>query len=1060
MEASADNPHSHVRSNWLRRHVVALSVIAGLLLLYTLGGFLLVPRIARSEAISYVQHTLGRQLSVGSIKFNPFLFKVEVHDLKLSEANGATIASLSLLRLEFNAMASLVHRAWTLKEVRLEVPFVNALIGRDGSFNLAELVPPSEAPPDKGPPGKAAATPSSASLPRVRVGVFSVQQGGVHFEDRSRGEPFSVSLAPIGFELTDFRTQPDFENRYVFTAASAAGERFKWSGQFDLRPLSSNGEFSIEALKATTIAAYLQDSLPCALNSGTLDLTGQYQFVSQGSAGPAISVTLPQVQVHTLTIAPKGADPSAVPWIALPEVDVNDAKIVVNEHTVAVSGISLQRPALQVWREADGTLNLQKLAGAQNSAASSASAATTATASTASAPVPAAPSTPAWKVALAKLSIVDADIAASDRSVKPTMKLRVAPLNLTVQNASSEGTQPLSYELATGLGEGGHLHTAGTVTLTPLAAQVGIELKDFDLSALQPYIARQLQLLISEGRASSDLKIAYADKPPKGQPQLKVTGSAQVTDFGSQDSVTGEDLITWKVLRVSGLRYQMSPTSLEIERVYTKGLYGRVIVEPNGTINISTVIQGPGAPAAPQSNASPASAATKPATPEPAATKTAATKTAAPKRTATKGSSKSVAARTGPAPAPTSVPPMPLNIRRIDIEDSTLNFADHSIEPNFSAGIVNLHGAIVGLSSAPSARAKITLDGQVDQFSPVQIRGEINPFSATGYTDVSLHFHNMELTTFNPYSGKYAGYSIQQGKLSTDLHYHIENRKLDATHHIVIDQLEFGAATESKQAVPLPIKLAVAILKDRDGVITLDLPEITGTIDDPKFRIGPLIWTFVVDLMKKVVTAPFAAIGALFGGGPELSYVDFAPGSAELSDSETPKLTKLSSALVEKPKLRLDIPLHTINDADDDALSKAALDQAVASGGGGGPKRAPRGSAGASADQTVRLNSLLLLYRQKFDKEPEYPGEEGGKAQNPNDPNATPAAHIAFLEQQLLPQFKPTSDERDALARARAQAVQGALLANKDLQPERVFLTERQSNRSENGRVRMELKLE
>jgi hypothetical protein len=218
---------------------------------------------------------------------------------------------------------------------------------------------------------------------------------------------------------------------------------------------------------------------------------------------------------------------------------------------------------------------------------------------------------------------------------------------------------------------------------------------------------------------------------------------------------------------------------------------------------------------------------------------------------------------------------MPIRVKRIDIEDSTANFSDHSIEPNFSAGIVKLHGSIVGLSSAPSARAKITLDGQVDQFAPVQIRGEVNPFAATAYTDLSLSFHNMELTTFNPYSGKYAGYSIDQGKLSTDLHYHIENRKLDATHHIVLDQLEFGAATESKQAVPLPIKLAVAILKDRDGVITLDLPEITGTLDDPTFKIGPLVWTFVVDLLKKVITAPFAALGNLFGGGEEMSFIEF-----------------------------------------------------------------------------------------------------------------------------------------------------------------------------------------
>jgi len=1031
MDASSDKSNKRGAVSWLRAHVIALSVVVALVLLYTLGGFLLVPYIVRSQAISYVQHDLGRKLTIGAVKFNPFIFKIDIQQLNLTEADGAPIVTLSLLRVEFNAMASLVHRAWTLGQVRLEQPYISVLVNHDGSLNLAKLAPPSKEP---APPSK------STSLPHVRIGLFSVQQGRVHFEDRSRGEPFSATLSPIEFDLTDFRTQPDFENRYQFSASTAAGERFDWSGQFDVQPLASNGEFSIGGLKASTIAAYLEDSLPFALSSGSLDVKGQYQFVSQGNAGPAISVTLPSVQVHTLAIAPKDAEAAAMPWIELPEVDVTDTKVVLNAHTVAVGEISLKKPAFQVWRESDGTLNLQKLAGAAKAAPSdatgvaTASAAPAATPQTAAATVTPAPAATPWKVTLAKLSIADADIAAEDRSVKPVLKMHVTPLNISVQNASSEGTQPLSFDLDTGVGDKGHLHTAGTLTTTPLLADVAIELKDLDLSALQPYVSQQANMTIYRGNAACDLKIGYADKPAKGQSQLKVTGSAQIEDLATRDNVTNSDFITWTGLEVTGLRYQMRPDSLDIDRVHAKGLFSRVLVTPNGTINIKDAMQPAGTPGA-------APAVTPP--PAPAAKPVAARN----KPSGAKKSAPTVAA----ASAAPATPMMPMHIKRIDIEDSTANFSDHSIEPNFSAGIVNLHGSIVGLSTAPGSRAQITLDGNVDQYAPVVIRGEVNPFAATGYTDLTLSFHNMELTTFNPYSGKYAGYSIDEGKLSTDLHYHIENRKLDATHHIVVDQLTFGAATASKQAVPLPIKLAVAILKDKNGVITLDLPEITGTIDDPQFRIGPLIWTFVVDLMKKVVTAPFSALGKLFGGGEEMSYIDFPAGAATINDEDTQKLEKLSKALVERPQLKLDLPLHAVSENDDAVLSKSALDSAVttAASAPGSGKRAKNAPA-AGADPTGKLNGLVALYRQKFNAEPEYP----------TDPNATPATHVAWLEQQLLPQFAPTPDQRNALGKARADAAQNALLANKELQPERVFLTERESGGGPEGQVRMEMKLQ
>ncbi|HEX4377047.1 MAG TPA: DUF748 domain-containing protein, partial [Steroidobacteraceae bacterium] len=356
MERSADNAQKPPAQPWLRRHAIAIGVIVGLLLLYTLGGFLLVPYIARTKAIAYVQNDLHRRLTIDDLKFNPFLLAVEIHGLNLTEADGSAIASFGMLHVEFNAMASLFHGAWSLADIKLQAPSVDVIINKDGSLNLEKLAPPGNEPP---PPPK-----PNASLPRVRVGLFSMHQGKVHFEDRSRDEqPFTATLTPIEFDLNDFRTQGDFENRYQFSAASLAGERFDWSGQFALRPLSSSGTFSVSALKATTIASYLEDSLPCALNGGTLDLKGQYQFTVRSGAAPAISVTLPSLSIHQLAIAPKDAPPGDTPWVSLPELDVNDTRVVVGDRTASVGEIVLQKPALQVWREADGSINLMKLAG-------------------------------------------------------------------------------------------------------------------------------------------------------------------------------------------------------------------------------------------------------------------------------------------------------------------------------------------------------------------------------------------------------------------------------------------------------------------------------------------------------------------------------------------------------------------------------------------------------------------------------------------------------------------------------------------------------------------------
>jgi uncharacterized protein involved in outer membrane biogenesis len=1083
MEVSESNSGGGAVLRWLRSHLRALAIVAGLVLLYTLAGFLLVPRIARNQAISYVQHQLGRQLAIGSLTFNPFSLVVEIRDLAMTEADGAPIASFALLRIKFSATSSLLHRAWTFAEVRLEQPVINTLVNRDGSLNLAKIASPAA-------PKPAAPEPASSQVPALRIGAFTVTRGQLHFEDRSRPAPFRATLSPIEFALTDFRTQPQFENRYRFSAATTAGEQLDWSGQFSVRPLGSSGDFTITALKASTIASYLEDSLPFALNSGSIDLQGNYRLVAAGQT--SLSLTLPRLTVHTLAIAPRGAPAASTdkqtsgdkqttgePWIQLPEVDVADTTIALSERQVAVGQVTLQNPSLQVWREADGSVNLQRLlqpaAASGHSGASAVSAANpppapTVVATSATSAAVATGSAPSWKITLAKLNIDGASIAAEDRSVKPALQLKIAPLKLAVQNYASEGTQPVSLQLDTGLGEAGRLHADGTLALSPLSAAIMLDLKDFDLPPLQPYVSQQTNMTLYRGRLATQLQLAYAATPQKGQPQLKLSGGIQVTDLGTRDNATSTDFITWKALQVVGLRFQLAPDALDIDQVRTLGAYGRVIIGANGSLNVSEALRPAGAPAP--------TAVVVSAAPAPGATATSAKSTKVAK--ADKTAKPATAARSAPAATGASTG-MPIHIKRVDIRDGAADFTDHSVEPNFSTSMLGLHGAVTGLSSDPASRAQVSLEGSVDRYAPVSIKGQLSPFSPATYTDISLDFKNIELTTFNPYSGKFAGYSIAQGKLSTELHYHIENRKLEASHHVVVDQLEFGAATESKQAVPLPVKLAAALLKDRNGVITLDLP-VSGSIDDPTFKIGPIIWKLVVGLITKIVTAPFALLGSLFGGGPQLAYIDFAAGSAVLTDTEAKKLPQLAKALVERPQVKLDIPLHTISASDDEALEKAALEQALAAAASpeGGKHKAAKASSGGSP-AAPRLAALTALYRDKFKADPQYPADLGGAAGKPEAVNSdvakpdtakpdtakpgaagqdVDAARITWLEQELMQQFKPTRDDRDGLGRARAETAQAALLANQELPAERVFLTERESGGGPEGQVRMELKLQ
>lgn len=976
-----------------RRLWITLTLTVLLVLAYTLFGFYGVPRLADHLIRAQVQK-LGHRVELGPIHFHPFKLQAQIEQLRLSEADGAPLLGFGTLAVDLELWSSIREGGAVLRYLRLDAPDVALVVEPDGKVNLARLAPPAAAPEPE-PEAQAAAT-----IPHLRIDELTVSGGRVGIEDRSRPEPFATELQPVSFTLHDFRTALGHANVYRFSGAASTGERIDWSGEFTVQPLGSNGHFSIQNAQASTATAYLQDMLPLRLLSGVAETAGEYRL----SLDPALAleVKLPALTVRDLALAEFGAG-EAQPSLSVDEIALADIAVSLAGREASVGGVDIRGLHARLRREADGSLNLAKLVAPSKPAPAAAEKATPPSAKAADAtPTPdgAAPSTApeaAWRATLGGLRVHAAKIEAEDRAVAPAVRLDLAPLDIELGALASDFAEPVTLKTGLGIGGKGRLDGHGTLSLQPLAAKIELDLQRLDLSLLQPYLAPHVGIELKSAQLGVQGTVDWAQEPAR----LDFDGKAQLADLVLRDPAQKRELLGWRELRIAGIAYAQQRQRLDIARVDLVAPRARVEITPERQVNLATAFAPPGA-----------------------------------------GQGAAAAAEPAPAPPPAkdAAPALAVKLKTLRVEGGTLDFADRSIEPAFAAAIQKLHGRIDGLSTQPDASAKVELKGQVDEFSPVLIQGELIPFAYDRDTTIALSFRNMDLVRFNPYSGRFAGYNITKGKLSTELKYRIEKRALQAEHQVIVDQLEFGEATGSKDAVPLPIKLAVALLKDRHGTIDLNLP-VSGNLDDPTFRVAPLVWKVFVNVLTKAVTAPFAALGAMFGGGEEMQFVAFAPGQATLDAEQAAKLEQLAHALVERPQLKLDVPYALAEQADVDALGRAALAEALAA------------SSDAGDD---RLDALADLYKKRLDAWPEYPPDppEADRA-------ARDAARIAWLEQALLVTLQPDAAALEALAAERARQVQATLLAQPDLAAERIFLTSRQAGAlDDDGLVRMELKLQ
>ena len=985
-----------------RRYLIALIVVVLLVGVYAAAGFLAVPYFARKSLTDFVHTHYGRTLALGQIHFNPFTLALDVTGVALPDADGATMVSFQRLHVKAQ-FASLWRLAPSFSEILLEQPYLRAVIRPDGALNLADLgkgFPPQPKPQKPAPPMK------------LFIQRFAVISGSSTFEDRTHPTPFKADFKPIAFELRDFSTTAGTANDYSLNAASPEGEKLVWSGNVHLDPLSSHGVFEVTDLYAKTVWNYVRESVPFEIDAGVIGIKGDYDL--NAGVGPlSLEVNVHDTTVTNLGLRPKAA---AANYIDLARLQVNETRLSLAKHTVNVAKVRLSGGDIKAWMSEAGRLNLLELAPPGPATAGTAPAAAAPAAK--GGPASAASGTSAWTVSAPDIQIQAFKVSAEDRGVKPAVALLLNPLNIHVAGFNTSPDDTLDVTLDAGVNSSGKLTARAKVTPRTASVTAHVEAAGVTLPVLQPYIARYTSMTLLKGAVGAKFDI---ERQANGN--LSVKGNTEVSDLHTVDNALKQNFVSWKELRVADIRYRSSPQSLRISSVTAVEPYVRMIIAPDRTTNISAVLKPPGA----KKEAPPADS------------------TAAPSR-GLKGVAAAAAsatrAQTATLPPAAPVTPFPMSIGTVTLVNGTANYADLWIKPSFAISILSLHGTVTGLSSDPKSRAKVKLDGKVDKYSPLQIEGEANLLSAALYTDIKMSFKDLDLTVVNPYSGHFAGYKIDKGKLSVDVSYKIDQRKLNAAQHVVIDQLELGDRVDSPDAVHLPFKIAVALLKDRNGVIDLDLP-MTGSLDDPKFSIWPIVWKVLVNVIVKAATAPFALLGHLFGGGEHMNIIAFAPASAELDQPAKDQLGSLVKGMKERPALKLDVPIVYSTTIDRPKMAARVLNQELLTrvlNTRAGKKHPDTAGEVALADPQQHFKLLVEQYQQDLGKDTALPPSAVAvqQAKRGEAPAYDPA--ISDLNAALIQHIQIPDSDLDALGKRRAQAIQGVLLADGGIDPGRVFI--------------------
>ncbi|MDR6712187.1 hypothetical protein J2W83_001782 [Pseudomonas hunanensis] len=962
----------------------ALGALLALVALYSLLGFLIVPGVGLRIANQQLANYATVPAQLQRIEFNPFSLELTLWGLQIGEPGKEQVG---FERLYANlSLDSLWSGALHLDAVELDKARSEVLFRKDGSLNLSQLfkLPPGEAKPEQV---------DSDPFP-LRIGSIKLSEGYLHFQDQRPSEPIEFLYDSMNLELKNLSTLPDDNADMTLVANGPAGGRIDWKGTLGLSPISSEGTLKITDGKMKAWWPYVRDAVPLVLEDGVISLDTHYKL----NLSKETELLLDNTSVRIAPFAIKS--PDGRPLARLASLEVSETSIDLAKQLVTVGKIRSDK--LETWAalESDGQLDWQKLFASQPAKPTPKEKAEPAAAEPSSQEKAAAAPSKPWQVLLKDVQARNYLIHLADRSQKEPVALDVGPLNLDLKGFDSLNKSPFTLKLDSGIGKQGKLQAAGEVNLAPVTAKLDVSTQDIDLRIAQAYISPFIRLELRSGMLSSDLKVDLKSTAPLA---FNVGGTAKVSQLHTLDTIKNRDFVKWQQLDLNGLSY-VHGDALTIDKVNLLQPYARFIINEDRTTNVDDLLIPQPAGAASPEQGKPATASTD--------------------------------------------KPLGIRIGQIDINDGSANFADLTLTPNFATAVQQLNGQVGTIDNRKPAPAKVDIKGKVDRYAPVTIKGALNPFNPMASLDIATSFKRVELTTLTPYSGKFAGFRIRKGRLNLDLHYLITNGQLKAENKLVVEQLQLGEKVDSPDAVDLPIRLAVALLKDTQGKISIELP-VTGDLNNPQFSVMPIVWQTLRNLVLRAAQAPFKFIGGLVtgGGSEDLGTVAFAAGSSDLSGDAQSALDKLAAALKERPELRLEIEGTSAQTSDGPLIAEQRLEREYqATWYKILQRRGDKVPANASmlvVDDDDKPAMLEGIYRTRLKQQPPGEWEQLGRDER-----------TAKLREAVIKSWAESAALLRQLGQERAGTIKDYLVDKGKLEDERVYFIDTTLGQAErDGRV-------
>lgn len=734
-------------------------------------------------------------------------------------------------------------------------------------------------PPPKKETGSGSKTP--AAVPEtdkkekpllVQVAAFNFNNGVVHFKDSVPSGGFISEISQIDAAVKNFTTAADRDADYELSLMLNNEATFSADGSFSLAARKATMSNELSGLKIQRGWPYLSSVLTAPLK-GTVGFSSEVTY--SGENGLAVD----QGKLMVSGLSARYGDSEG---LDLSRLEITNAAFNQKANAIAVGEIRLTKGDISLSREVDGTISLLSLLRKPQPAPSSASSAVVS---------PGKPATKELSARLGKLVVDRFNTSVTDKMLREKPRFTLTNTSLSLSELTWPRFKPSSVRFSSLFNKATPLKAGGSITPLPFRYKGSLSIGRLPLRDFEAYFPSNINVFILGGYADTDMDVDIALK--EGKPTGSFKGNASLRGFHAVDTVAEEDLLKWESLQLDDIQGTLEPFSLALRQVALNGVYSRIIVRKDGTLNLQNLVTKP-EPAAP-------------------------------------GTGQGTVDREKiPPPPPLQSSDTPrqrnISIGSVTVQDGTISFTDNHLPQHFATTFHNLGGRVSGLSSEESRFADVDLRGNLENHSPLQITGEINPLREDLFVNLKMSFRDIELSPITPYTGTFLGYTVEKGKLFLDLSYRIDKKQLNSENKVFIDQFTFGQKVESDKATNLPVKLGLALLKDRKGEIHLDLP-VTGRTDDPKVSIFGVVWQVVKNVLVKAVTSPFSLLSSMFGGGQDLSVIQFGSGLSTIPAQEEQKLSALANALLDRPALKVELKGYVDREKDGEGYRNELLER-------------------------------------------------------------------------------------------------------------------------------------